>query len=99
MSSKVKIFAASASKELALTIAEKFGQNLGNTSIVYFSDGEFEPSFDETVRGCHVFIVQSTPPPSDNLMELLLMIDAAKRASAYKISAVMPFFGYARQDK
>ena len=99
MLSKVKIFAASASKELALTIAEKFGQNLGNTSIVYFSDGEFEPSFDETVRGCHVFIVQSTPPPSDNLMELLLMIDAAKRASAYKISAVMPYFGYARQDK
>ena len=99
MSSKVKIFAASASKELALTIAEKFGQPLGDTSIVYFSDGEFEPSFDETVRGCHVFIVQSTPPPSDNLMELLLMIDAAKRASAYKISAVMPYFGYARQDK
>ena len=96
MSSKVKIFAASASKELATTIAEKFGQTLGNTSIVHFSDGEFEPSFDETVRGCHVFIVQSTPPPSDNLMELLLMIDAAKRASAYKISAVMPYFGYAR---
>ena len=99
MSSKVKIFAASGSKELAITIAEEFGQPLGNTSIVYFSDGEFEPSFDETVRGCHVFIVQSTPPPSDNLMELLLMIDAAKRASAYKISAVMPYFGYARQDK
>lgn len=99
MSSKVKIFAASASKELATTIAEKFGQKLGETSIVHFSDGEFEPSFDETVRGCHVFIVQSTPPPSDNLMELLLMIDAAKRASAYKISAVMPYFGYARQDK
>ena len=66
MSSKVKIFAASASKELALTIAEKFGLPIGDTSIVYFSDGEFEPSFDETVRGCHVFIVQSTPPPSDN---------------------------------
>ena len=98
MSSKVKIFAASGSKELAATIAEEFGQPLGNTSIVYFSDGEFEPSFDETVRGCHVFIVQSTPPPSDNLMELLLMIDAAKRASA-KVSAVMPYFGYARQDK
>lgn len=99
MSSKVKIFAASASIDLAETIAEKFGQPLGNTSIVYFSDGEFEPSFDETVRGCNVFIVQSTPPPSDNLMELLLMIDAAKRASAYKITAVIPYFGYARQDK
>ena len=99
MSSKVKIFTASASKNLAETIAEKFGQPLGNTSLVYFSDGEFEPSFDETVRGCNVFIVQSTPPPSDNLMELLLMIDAAKRASAYKITAVIPYFGYARQDK
>ena len=99
MSSKVKIFAASASKDLAETIAEKFGQPLCNTSIVYFSYGEFEPSFDETVRGCNVFIVQSTPPPSDNLMELLLMIDEAKRASAYKITAVIPYFGYARQDK
>ncbi|MBL6872654.1 MAG: ribose-phosphate pyrophosphokinase [Flavobacteriales bacterium] len=99
MSSKVKIVAASASRDLAERIAEKFGQPLGNTSIVYFSDGEFEPSFDETVRGCNVFIVQSTPPPSENLMELLLMIDAAKRASAYKITAVMPYFGYARQDK
>ncbi len=99
MSSKVKIVAASASRDLAESIAEKFGQPLGNTSIVYFSDGEFEPSFDETVRGCNVFIVQSTPPPSENLMELLLMIDAAKRASAYKITAVMPYFGYARQDK
>ena len=99
MSSKVKIFAASSSIELAQSIAKNFGQKLGETSLVFFSDGEFEPSFDETVRGCHVFIVQSTPPPSDNLMELLLMIDAAKRASAYKISAVMPYFGYARQDK
>lgn len=99
MSSKVKIFAASASRDLAETIADKFGQPLGNTSIVHFSDGEFEPSFDETVRGCNVFIVQSTPPPSENLMELLLMIDAAKRASAYKITAVIPYFGYARQDK
>jgi len=99
MSSKVKIFAASASRDLAETIAQKFGQPLGDTSVVYFSDGEFEPSFDETVRGCNVFIVQSTPPPSENLMELLLMIDAAKRASAYKITAVIPYFGYARQDK
>ena len=74
-----------ASQDMANTIAENLDNSLGNTSIVYFSDGEFEPSFDETVRGCHVFIVQSTPPPSDNLMELLLMIDAAKRASAHKI--------------
>ena len=99
MSSNIKLFAASASQSLAESIAHHFGQSLGETSLVYFSDGEFEPSFDETVRGCHVFIIQSTPPPSDNLMELLLMIDAAKRASAYKITAVMPYFGYARQDK
>ena len=99
MSSNIKLFAATASQSLAESIAHHFGQPLGETSLVYFSDGEFEPSFDETVRGCHVFIIQSTPPPSDNLMELLLMIDAAKRASAYKITAVMPYFGYARQDK
>ena len=78
MSSKVKIFAASASKELALTIAEKFGQPLGDTSIVYFSDGEFEPSFDETVRGCHVFIVQSTPPPSDKPIAITVLIPKSK---------------------
>ena len=99
MSSNIKLFTATASQSLAESIAHHFGQPLGEVSLVYFSDGEFEPSFDETVRGCHVFIIQSTPPPSDNLMELLLMIDAAKRASAYKITAVMPYFGYARQDK
>ena len=84
---------------MAEKIAKRFGVFLGEVSTVHFSDGEFEPSFDETVRGCDVFIVQSTPPPSENLMELLLMIDAAKRASAHKIVAVMPYFGYARQDK
>ena len=99
MTSSVKIFAGSKSIELANQIANKFGADIGNVSIVTFSDGEFEPSFDETVRGCDVFIVQSTPPPSDNLMELLLMVDAAKRASANKIVAVIPYFGFARQDK
>lgn len=99
MTSSVKIFAGSKSIDLANQIANKFGTDIGNVSIVTFSDGEFEPSFDETVRGCDVFIVQSTPPPSDNLMELLLMVDAAKRASAYKIVAVIPYFGFARQDK
>ena len=99
MEPTVKIFAASGSKPLAETIAKEHQSVLGNSSIVYFSDGEFEPSFDETVRGCDVFIVQSTPPPSDHLMELLLMIDAAKRASAANIIAVIPYFGYARQDK
>ena len=99
MTSSVKIFAGSKSTALANQIANKFGTDIGNVSIVTFSDGEFEPSFDETVRGCDVFIVQSTPPPSDNLMELLLMVDAAKRASANKIVAVIPYFGFARQDK
>ena len=99
MSSAVKIFAGNASKPLAKKIAASYGIPLGDVSIVHFSDGEFEPSFDETVRGCDVFIIQSTPPPTENLMELLLMIDAAKRASAHKIIAVMPYFGYARQDK
>ena len=99
MNSSVKIFAGSKSMVLANQIANKFGADIGNVSIVTFSDGELEPSFDETVRGCDVFIVQSTPPPSDNLMELLLMVDAAKRASANKIVAVIPYFGFARQDK
>ena len=99
MKSAVKIFAGNVSQDMAEKIAKRFGVPLGKVSTVYFSDGEFEPSFDETVRGCDVFIVQSTPPPSENLMELLLMIDAAKRASAHKIVAVMPYFGYARQDK
>ena len=99
MKSAVKIFAGNASQDLAKKIASRFGVSLGDISTVHFSDGEFEPSFDETVRGCDVFIVQSTPPPSENLMALLLMIDAAKRASAHKIIAVIPYFGYARQDK
>jgi len=99
MKSAVKIFAGNASQDMAEKIAKRFGIPIGEVSTVHFSDGEFEPSFDETVRGCDVFIVQSTPPPSENLMELLLMIDAAKRASAHKIVAVMPYFGYARQDK
>ena len=99
MKKPIKFFAGSNTKHLAKEIAMAFGVKLNNSSIVDFSDGEFEPSFDETVRGSHVFLIQSTVPPSDNLMELLLMIDAAKRASAYKIIAVMPYFGFARQDK
>ncbi len=95
----LKIFAGRASKELAAKMAEDLGVDLGKTSVTEFSDGEFQPCFDESVRGCHVYIVQSTIPPSDNLMELLLMIDAAKRASAYKVTAVIPYFGYARQDR
>ena len=99
MNKPIKFFAGSNTKHLAEAIAKSFGVQLSNSSIVEFSDGEFEPSFEETVRGADVFLIQSTTPPSDNLMELLLMIDAAKRASAANIIAVMPYFGYARQDK
>jgi ribose-phosphate pyrophosphokinase len=99
MKRPIKFFAGNNTKYLAKQIANAFGVELNKSSMVEFSDGEFEPSFDETVRGADVFLIQSTTPPSDNLMELLLMIDAAKRASAANIIAVMPYFGYARQDK
>lgn len=99
MSNGIKIFAGRASVELAEKIAASFGAPLGDVKVTVFSDGEFQPSFEETVRGQDVFIVQSTMPPADNLFELLLMIDAAKRASARKIIAVMPYFGFARQDR
>ena len=99
MKRPIKFFAGNNTKHLAKQIANVFGVELNKSSMVEFSDGEFEPSFDETVRGADVFLIQSTTPPSDNLMELLLMIDAAKRASAANIIAVMPYFGYARQDK
>ncbi len=102
----VSIFAGRATQALGAKIAEAYGQKeekpdfkLGNSSVVVFSDGEFQPSFDESIRGHHVFIVQSTMPPTENLMELLLMIDAAKRASAHKVIAVIPYFGWARQDR
>jgi ribose-phosphate pyrophosphokinase len=99
MSSGVKIFSGRASRSLGEQIAKNFGIDPGNISVSEFSDGEFQPSFEETVRGQDVFIVQSTMPPADNLMELLLMVDAAKRASAKKIIAVIPYFGFARQDR
>ena len=99
MEPTVKIFSGRATKVLAEQIAKNYGVDLGSIIISEFSDGEFIPSFEETVRGAKVFIIQSTPPPSDNLMELLLMIDAAKRASASQIVAVMPYFGMARQDR
>tara|TARA_B100000989_G_scaffold220160_1_gene167995 strand:+ start:707 stop:1645 length:939 start_codon:yes stop_codon:yes gene_type:complete len=95
----IRIIGCQSTIELASKISKSLNIKICDTSIVEFSDGEFEPSFDETIRGSHVFLVQSTTPPSENLMELLLMIDAAKRASAYKIIAVIPYFGYARQDK
>lgn len=96
---KAKIFATRSSHDLALRIAKSYGQELGNVEFTEFSDGEFQPSFEETVRGGRVFLVGSTMQPTQNLMELLLMIDAAKRASAKHITAVMPYFGWARQDR
>ena len=99
MKPPVKLFACTSSKHLAQLIADKLGVELGKSSILKFSDGEFQPCFEESVRGCMVFIVQSTNPPAENLLELLLTIDAAKRASAYKVVAVIPYYGYARQDR
>jgi ribose-phosphate pyrophosphokinase len=96
---KVKIFSGTATMDLAAKIAASYGQPLGSASIPRFSDGEFQPSLNESVRGCDVFIIQSTIPPFDNLFELLLMIDAAKRASAHNVIAVIPYFGLARQDR
>ncbi len=84
---------------LAQKIANSLGIEVGKSSVTMFNDGEFQPCFDESVRGDMVFIVQSTNPPAENLLELLLMIDAAKRASAYKVIAVIPYFGFARQDR
>ncbi len=95
----LKIFTGRNSRYLTEKICDSLDVDLGHSSCPVFADGEFEPCYEETIRGSHVFIVQSTPPPSDNLLELLLMIDAAKRASAYKIIAVIPYFGYARQDR
>lgn len=96
---KLKIFAGRESRYLAEKIAAAYGIEIGDSSVLEFSDGEFQPSFNESIRGCTVFIVQSTFPPTDNLMELLLMVDAARRASAYKVIAVIPYFGWARQDR
>ncbi len=99
MEPSVKIFSGTGSKELAEKIAKRFGVGLGKVNIQKFSDGEIQPVFLESIRGDYVFLVQSTFAPSENLMELLLMIDAVKRASAYKIIAVVPYYGFARQDR
>lgn len=97
--SPAKIFSGTATRYLSEKICKSFGTDLGKTNLNRFSDGEFVVSYDETVRGRYVFIIQSTFSPIDNLFELLLMIDAARRASAYKIVAVIPYFGFARQDR
>ncbi|MDI1355130.1 MAG: ribose-phosphate pyrophosphokinase [bacterium] len=99
MESQVKIFSGIATEVLAEKIASSYGQHLGKVEHYRFSDGELQTSYEESIRGHSVFIIQSTMPPADNLMELLLLIDAAKRASARHIIAVLPYYGYARQDR
>ena len=99
METPVKLFSCTQSLSLSNQIAEHFGQNLGNVNFQRYNDGEFQPSFEESVRGSRVFIIGSTNPSSDNLMEMLLMLDAAKRSSARHITAVIPYFGWARQDR
>ncbi len=94
-----KLFGCSQSMELAKNIAKNYGLELGKVQTTHFSDGEFQPAFEESVRGRRVFIIGSTFPSADNLMEVLLMLDAAKRASARHITAVIPYFGWARQDR
>jgi ribose-phosphate pyrophosphokinase len=95
----VKIFSGRATQYLSEKIANSYGEHLGVVTYQQFSDGEMSPYLTESVRGHDVFIIQSTFPPSDNLMELLLMVDAAKRASSHNVNVVIPYFGYARQDR
>jgi len=95
----VKLFAGSGTQELSEKIAKSYGKPLGDKTLSKFSDGEIQPFYNESVRGSDVFLIQSTNQPTDNLLELLLMIDAAKRASAHYITAVVPYFGFARQDR
>ncbi|WP_055436026.1 ribose-phosphate pyrophosphokinase [Lacinutrix algicola] len=94
-----KIFSITQSKTLAEKIAAAYGAQLGNVITSTYSDGEFQPSYEESIRGSRIFIIGSTNPSSENLMEMLLMLDAAKRASARHITAVLPYFGWARQDR
>jgi ribose-phosphate pyrophosphokinase len=99
METPAKIFACTQSELLGTAIADHFGIEVGKINFSRYSDGEFQPSFEESVRGARIFIIGSTHPSSENLMEMLLMLDAAKRASARHITAVMPYFGWARQDR
>lgn len=96
---EAKIFACTQSKVLGEQIAKAFGAKLGNVITSTYSDGEFQPSYEESIRGTRIFIIGSTNPGAENLMEMLLMIDAAKRASARHVTAVIPYFGWARQDR
>lgn len=96
---KIKIFSGRTISEFAEKVAERHGQSLGQAEVRNFADGEISGQYLESIRGCDVFIIQSTFPPADNLLELLILIDAAKRASANRVTAVLPYFGYARQDR
>ena len=96
---EVKLLSGDCTKELATKIGNFYGEALANLEMQYFSDGEFQPVIHESVRGNYVFIINSTMPPSENIMELLMMVDASKRASAEYITAVIPYFGFARQDR
>ena len=95
----ISLFAGRANPALAQAIARAYGKELGSVTIKNFSDGELYVRFEESIRGSDLFIIQSTPPPAENWMELILLVDAARRASAARITAVMPYFGYARQDR
>jgi ribose-phosphate pyrophosphokinase len=97
--SEIKLFSGRSNLSLAEKVAEKVGQPLGKCEVLSFSDGEIWAKYNENIRGTDVFIIQSTNPPASNLLELLIMLDAAKRASARRITAVIPYFGYARQDR
>ncbi len=99
METPAKIFACTQSTALGKAIADQYGTEIGKVNFSRYSDGEFQPSFEESVRGARIFIIGSTHPSSEHLMEMLLMLDAAKRASARHITAVMPYFGWARQDR
>ena len=99
MNSNFKVFSGTKTRYLAEKICDNLGCKLGDVSITYLSEGEFEVCYEESIRGCDVFLVQSTFPSTDNLMELLLMVDAAKRASARTVNAVVPYYGWARQDR
>ncbi len=99
MITPAKIFSCTQSESLSKLISKSYGQELGNIAISKYSDGEFQPSFEESIRGARIFIIGSTHPSSENLMQLLLMLDAAKRSSARHITAVIPYFGWARQDR
>jgi len=96
---EAKIFTCTQSKVLAQKIADAFGISMGNVITSTYSDGEFQPSYEESIRGTRIFIIGSTNPGPENLMEMLLMIDAAKRASARHITAVLPYFGWARPKR